>query len=150
MSEQPGPGGICDTCGHFARRHDEQGCHGVDPAKGCRFGPQGEPCIVMWWQGQGWPRPWLAAPDGMTSKAEMTMTTDHTEIRNSADDDVPVLHRMPVHQCHKVSDRLHDARASNREYTRLFEESQEVARVAVEEIKRLRKFIADEFLLDAS
>jgi len=64
--EQPGPGGICDTCGHFALRHGEAGCHGVDPAKGCRFGKNGQPCTVMHWIGQDWPRPWLAAPEGLT------------------------------------------------------------------------------------
>jgi hypothetical protein len=66
MSEQPDPGAICDTCGHFAVRHDEAGCHGVDPAKGCRFGKGGQSCVVMRWIGQDWPRPWLAAPKGLT------------------------------------------------------------------------------------
>lgn len=59
MTEQPyGPGAICDECGHFAARHDEDGCHGVDPAKGCRFGKRRKPCKGMMWQGTRWLRPW--------------------------------------------------------------------------------------------
>ena len=74
------------------------------------------------------------------------MTTDRTEIRNSADDDGPVPYNIPAY----LRRDLDKVRASEREYIRMFEESQEVARVAVAEIKRLREFIVDEFLLDAS
>lgn len=53
-----GPGALCQTCGHFAARHDGQGCHGVDRAKGCRFGnKQGDPCPVMRWNNRDWPDP---------------------------------------------------------------------------------------------
>jgi len=80
-----------------------------------------------------------------------TMTTDRTEIRNSADDDeAPTIKDIAVLRLQDVSDKLRATLASNREYTRLFVESQEVARTAVAEIKRLREFIVDEFILDAS
>lgn len=59
IPEQPPIGGFCDTCGHYAARHDESGCHGTDPAKGCVYGDkQGRPCTVMRWAGVDWPRPW--------------------------------------------------------------------------------------------
>lgn len=66
-AEQPPIGGFCDTCGHYAARHDEGGCHGTDPQVGCRFGKGATkknpiPCSVMMWDGVAWPRPWdLAA-----------------------------------------------------------------------------------------
>lgn len=58
---QPHVGGFCEGCGHFAGRHDEQGCHfdRPDPAADCA-------CPVMTWEGREWPRPWLPFPDGMT------------------------------------------------------------------------------------
>jgi hypothetical protein len=55
--EQPPIGGFCETCGHFAGRHGEEGC--LFPG-GCKAG-----CEVMVWQGEAWPRPWLPFPDGM-------------------------------------------------------------------------------------
>lgn len=62
--EQPyGPGAFCDTCGHFAARHGEDGC--LFPG-GCKHGKvEGQPCTVMTWQGIEWPRPWLPAPEGL-------------------------------------------------------------------------------------
>jgi hypothetical protein len=62
MSEQPyGPGAMCDHCGHFAARHDEDGCHfdRPDPEDDCG-------CPVMRWLDVDWPRPWLPAPDGLS------------------------------------------------------------------------------------
>jgi len=64
MADQPyGPGAICEDCGHFAARHDEDGCHGVDPAVGCRWGKGGtktspKKCTAMLWKGTRWARPW--------------------------------------------------------------------------------------------
>jgi hypothetical protein len=56
--EQPPPGGLCDTCGHFALRHDERGCNFPRPKEHpCE-------CKVFAWQGSRWPRPWLAASSG--------------------------------------------------------------------------------------
>jgi hypothetical protein len=56
--EQPyGPGAMCDECGHFAGRHDEDGCTGV--SKPCT-------CAGMLWLGTRWPRPWLPAPEGLS------------------------------------------------------------------------------------
>ncbi len=59
MSEQRyGPGAFCESCGHFAGRHDEQGCHfDRHNASDCT-------CLLMVWDGVEWPRPWLPAPDG--------------------------------------------------------------------------------------
>ena len=60
--EQPyGPGAMCDTCGHFAARHDEVGCHfdRKPPQTDCG-------CAVMRWLGVEWPRPWLPAPAGLS------------------------------------------------------------------------------------
>lgn len=55
--EQPyGPGAICEECGHFAGRHDPDGCPGV--LRDCA-------CRGMLWRKVRWPRPWLAAPDGL-------------------------------------------------------------------------------------
>lgn len=51
-----GPGAFCDGCGHFAARHDQNGCSGV-------YGPC--KCKAMLWEGHRWPRPWLAAPEGL-------------------------------------------------------------------------------------
>lgn len=50
--DDPGPGGFCDTCGHFAARHDESGCHFPRPAD--------NPCLcgVFVWAGVAYPRPW--------------------------------------------------------------------------------------------
>jgi hypothetical protein len=62
--EQPyGPGALCGDCGHMAARHDEDGCHGVDPAVGCRFSGKGtekrpKKCSAFLWNGVRWPRPW--------------------------------------------------------------------------------------------
>jgi hypothetical protein len=58
-----GPGAICETCGHFASRHDKDGCHGVDPEVGCRYGKRGTDkhpvqCKVFLWQGLKYPEPW--------------------------------------------------------------------------------------------
>jgi hypothetical protein len=61
MSEesQPyGPGAVCETCGHFAERHDADGCHWPDRHCDCR---------VMRWEAVSWPRPWLPAPEGLTA-----------------------------------------------------------------------------------
>lgn len=53
-----GPGAFCDECGHFAARHDPEGCSGVrGPCK----------CGGMLWEGLRWPRPWLMAPEGLQS-----------------------------------------------------------------------------------
>lgn len=57
-----GPGAFCDECGHFAARHDQEGCSGV-PGSGPGRGPC--KCAGMLWGGTRWPRPWLAAPDGL-------------------------------------------------------------------------------------
>lgn len=56
--EQPEPGSICDECGHFALRHNQDGCH--FPRK------KGPPCDCQGfsWLGNRWPRPWLAASAG--------------------------------------------------------------------------------------
>lgn len=52
-----GPGAICDDCGHFAGRHDEDGCHTDDLEElGIRDEPC--PCPMMLWLGVRWPRPW--------------------------------------------------------------------------------------------
>lgn len=61
--EQPPIGGFCDRCGHFAGRHDEQGCHfdRADPDPGCD-------CPALRWQGHDWTRPWLPAPDGLRTE----------------------------------------------------------------------------------
>lgn len=69
------PGALCDECGHFAGRHGEDGCAGVDPKYGCRFGRGGTErhpvkCGGFKWQGQTWPRPWLAAPEGLRKSGE--------------------------------------------------------------------------------
>jgi len=83
--------------------------------------------------------------------SEMSMTTDHMEIRNSADDDGPVFQHNTVYQSQKVlHEQLEKVFASNNALNQMFAESQDVARTAVAEVKRLRKFIADEFLLDVS
>lgn len=65
VPEQPyGPGAVCDDCGHFAGRHGEDGCVVDDLiAAGVRTEPC--PCAGMLWLGVRWPRPWLAAPDGL-------------------------------------------------------------------------------------
>jgi hypothetical protein len=80
-----------------------------------------------------------------------SMTTDHTEIRNSADDDVlfdPTCPPSCTFSGHEMAEKLRVARARNRESNRLFEESQDVAGIAVAEVKRLRKFIAEEFIME--
>lgn len=56
-SEQPPIGGFCEECGHFAGRHGVDGCTGIENP--CA-------CTGMLWQGVRWPRPWLAAPEGLT------------------------------------------------------------------------------------
>lgn len=58
--EQPPIGGFCDSCGHFAARHNEQGCHFPyeEGAVVCD-------CPVMVWQEIEWPRPWHPAPRGL-------------------------------------------------------------------------------------
>jgi hypothetical protein len=57
LPEQPyGPGAMCDDCGHFAGRHNEDGCPGIN--NGCD-------CAGMLWLGTRWPRPWLPAPEGL-------------------------------------------------------------------------------------
>lgn len=71
-NEVYGPGAICDDCGHFAARHGEDGCAGVVPETGCRFGEGGteanpKKCEGFLWQGRRWPRPWLPAPEGLTT-----------------------------------------------------------------------------------
>ena len=62
-ADQPPIGGFCDECGHYAVRHNQDGCQGVDPAEGCRFGKgftkkNPKKCTVMVWNGVYWPRPW--------------------------------------------------------------------------------------------
>lgn len=64
MNNDPEPGSICETCGHFAMRHNEHGCGGVDPAKGCRFGGRSmtnpnKACPVFRWMDLDWPKPWI-------------------------------------------------------------------------------------------
>lgn len=68
--EQPPIGGFCDGCGHFAGRHDEQGCHfdRPDPEPDCA-------CPALRWQGRDWPRPWLPAPDGLRTEPLGSNTT---------------------------------------------------------------------------
>ena len=56
-ADQPPIGGFCSDCGHFAGRHDEEGCHW--PGYDCG-------CPAMRWNDLRWPRPWLAAPEGLT------------------------------------------------------------------------------------
>ena len=56
--EQPPVGGFCEECGHFAARHDMGDCTGISHP--CD-------CAGMLWNGRRWPRPWLAAPDGLVS-----------------------------------------------------------------------------------
>lgn len=51
-----GPGAICEQCGHFAGRHNSDGCQW--PSRKCS-------CAGMLWLGVRWPRPWLAAPEGL-------------------------------------------------------------------------------------
>lgn len=51
-----GPGAFCDECGHFAARHDPNGCSWPDHP--C-------PCKGMLWGGYRWYRPWLDAPEGL-------------------------------------------------------------------------------------
>lgn len=59
-TEQPIIGGTCETCGHFAGRHNETGCQFPRPAANpCT-------CKVMRWNATDWPRPWLPAPDGLS------------------------------------------------------------------------------------
>lgn len=53
-----GPGAICEECGHFSGRHDEDGCPGVLNACACKG---------MLWLGTRWPRPWLPAPEGLVA-----------------------------------------------------------------------------------
>jgi hypothetical protein len=54
-----GPGAFCDSCGHVAARHNQDGCHFDRPA------PKPDcACKVMRWQGADWPRPWLPWPEG--------------------------------------------------------------------------------------
>jgi len=81
-----------------------------------------------------------------------TMTMDHSVIRNSVDDDWPtaLIHVSASVKTalEEVTDKLRVARARNRESNRLFEESQDVAAIAVAEVKRLRKFIAEEFIME--
>lgn len=60
-----GPGGICETCGHFAGRHDEEGCRGMKDDYDCHCAPKKRDCKVFRWVGQDWPRPWLPAPEGL-------------------------------------------------------------------------------------
>jgi hypothetical protein len=58
--EQPyGPGAICEDCGHFGGRHDENGCD-AKWAGPCN-------CAGMLWLGHRWPRPWLPAPEGLAA-----------------------------------------------------------------------------------
>lgn len=81
-TEVYGPGAFCQTCGHFAARHSEDGCSGVDPKLGCRFGikngiqgTKAHPikCEVFVWEDEEWPRPWLPAPLGkMTQDSEVS------------------------------------------------------------------------------
>jgi hypothetical protein len=59
MSEevQPHVGGFCEDCGHFAGRHDSDGCHWDGYECGCPG---------MKWHDLRWFRPWLPAPEGLT------------------------------------------------------------------------------------
>lgn len=69
LPEQPyGPAAICDTCGHFAGRHDEKGCRGMNDDYDCHCAPRRGHCQGFLWKGVIWPRPWLPAPEGL--KAE--------------------------------------------------------------------------------
>jgi hypothetical protein len=60
-----GPGAICDDCGHFAARHDEEGCHGVpEIGRACTHGGgenTGKPCTAMLWRGIRWLNPGIRA-----------------------------------------------------------------------------------------
>lgn len=60
MTGEPGPGGFCDTCGHFAARHDEHGCHTEDLIAA---GITTEPCDcpVFMWGDRPYPKPWEPA-----------------------------------------------------------------------------------------
>lgn len=58
-TDPPGPGGCCQSCGHFAARHGPDGCkfprnEGMDPC----------PCKAFVWHNLEWPRPWQPYPDG--------------------------------------------------------------------------------------
>lgn len=59
VPRQPDIGGFCDECGHLAARHDERGCSGVKRPCSCQ---------MMQWDGYKWPRPWLAAPEGLRNE----------------------------------------------------------------------------------
>lgn len=68
--EQPyGPGAFCEDCGHFACRHDMEGCSFPREWRGGERSPTETfkdcHCEAMLWQGVRWPRPWLPAPDGL-------------------------------------------------------------------------------------
>lgn len=57
-ADQPPPGGTCDDCGHFALRHNENGCDFPRKEKPpCQ-------CEGFLWNGNRWPRPWRAANAG--------------------------------------------------------------------------------------
>lgn len=59
MPVQPPIGGFCGRCGHFAARHDQNGCSGLkEPCN----------CTLMQWGGYLWPRPWLPAPEGLRAE----------------------------------------------------------------------------------
>jgi len=47
----------------MAFRHDETGCHGVFPERGCQFGSRGteknpHKCSAFLWNGVRWKKPW--------------------------------------------------------------------------------------------
>ena len=63
--EQPyGPGAMCEHCGHFACRHDMDGC---SFERAWRGGSENDvcDCKAMLWFGVCWPHPWLPAPEGL-------------------------------------------------------------------------------------
>jgi hypothetical protein len=63
--EQPyGPGAVCDDCGHWAARHNSQGCDTTDlVARGIRKKPCD--CPAFLWKGTRWSEP--SRPDGIAS-----------------------------------------------------------------------------------
>lgn len=60
---KPEPTDRCTSCGHEAQLHDQSGCHhetsgNLDP--NCQ-------CGIMVFNGIGWPRPHLDAPEGLSA-----------------------------------------------------------------------------------
>lgn len=86
-----------------------------------------------------------------TSGPTRTKADPPRKIRNSADDEPSGWNQAGLAgMLYPMPGRAREAHDSECEYIRLFVESQDVARSLLAEVKRLRKFIAEEFLLDAT